>query len=266
MAIVHAIEPHPARPLAGRVALVTGGAQGIGRGIAQAVLGAGGAVVIGDTDMQAGRACIREWDVGAAAMFVALDVSKEASVRRFVDTATDAYARIDGLVNNAAIADPDNGPLERLELVDWNRVLAANLTSAFLCSREASRALRLAKGAIVNIASTRALQSEADTEAYAAAKGGLVALTHAMAVSLGPDVRVNCISPGWVPTDAWRKPASRRRPALSRKDQAQHPVGRVGTPEDIGALAVHLLSPASGFTTGANVIVDGGMSRRMRYD
>lgn len=266
MPIDHPIQPHPARPLAGRVVLVTGGAQGVGRGIAQAVLGAGGAVVIGDTDVEAGSACISDWDVGAAAMFLRLDVTKEASVRRFVETAQGAYARIDGLVNNAGIADPHTGPVERLSLAEWNRYLATNLGSAFLCTREAAGALRESKGAIVNIASTRALQSEPDTEAYAAAKGGLVALTHALAVSLGPDVRVNCISPGWVPTDAWRKPAARRRPNLSREDHAQHPVGRAGTPEDIGALAVHLLSPAAGFTTGANFAVDGGMSRRMRYE
>ena len=266
MPLTPPVEPHPALPLAGRVVLVTGGAQGIGRGIAQAVLGAGGAAVIGDTDVEAGRACLREWDVGAAAMFVRIDVAKEAPVRRFVDAALDAYGHIDGLVNNAAVADPEAGRIDDLTLADWNRYLAAGLTSAFLCTRAAAPALRAARGAIVNIASTRAHQSEPDTEPYAAVKGGLVALTHALAVSLGPDVRVNCISPGWVPTDAWRRPAARRTPKLSRRDHAQHPVGRAGTPQDIGALAVHLLSPQAGFTTGAEFVVDGGMSRRMRYD
>lgn len=266
MSLTPPIHPFDARPLAGRVVLVTGGAQGIGRGIAQAVLGAGGAVVIGDADEEAGRACIAEWNVDAAALFVRTDVSKEASIRRFVDAALRAYGRIDGVVNNAAIADPEAGAIERLSLADWNRYLATGLTSAFLCTRHALPALRKSRGAVVNIASTRAHQSESGTEAYAAVKGGLVALTHALAVSLGQDVRVNCISPGWVPTDAWRKPASRRRPALSRKDHAQHPAGRAGTPEDIGALAVHLLSSAAGFTTGAEFVVDGGMSRRMRYD
>lgn len=254
-----------AQPLRGRVVLVTGGAQGIGRGIAQCVLAAGGAVVIGDTDVEAGNACIAEWDVGAAAMFVRVDVAREASIRRYVATARDVYGRIDGLVNNAAIADPHGGAIERLELADWNRVLATGLTSAFLCTREAIPALRETGGSIVNIASTRAAQSEADTEAYAATKGGLVALTHALAVSLGPSVRVNCISPGWVPTEAWRKPASRRAPRLRARDHAQHPVGRAGLPEDVGALAVYLLSTAAGFVTGAEFVVDGGMSRRMIY-
>lgn len=266
MPLTPPVEAHPARPLAGRVVLVTGGAQGIGRGVAQAVLGAGGAVVVGDTDAEAGRACLEEWNADAAAMFVRADVAKEASVRRFVDAALAAYGRIDGLVNNAAIADPDAGRLDDLALSEWNRHLAAGLTSVFLCTRAAAPALRDARGAIVNIASTRAHQSEPDTEPYAAVKGGVVALTHALAVSLGPEVRVNCISPGWVPTDAWRRPAARRRPRLARRDHAQHPAGRVGTPQDIGALAVHLLSPQAGFTTGAEFVVDGGMSRRMRYD
>jgi len=253
------------QPLRGRVVLVTGGAQGIGRGIAQCVLAAGGAVVIGDTDSDAGRACLREWNVGAAAMFVRLDVARERSVRELVDAAVGTFGRVDGLVNNAGIADPHTGRLEALALADWNRYLGAHLTGAFLCSRAALPHLRQTRGGIVNIASTRAMQSEADTEAYAAAKGGLVALTHAMAVSAGPDVRVNCISPGWVPTEAWQKPASRRRPKLSRRDESQHPVGRVGRPEDIGALAVFLLSDAAGFITGQNMTADGGMGRRMIY-
>ena len=265
MALTPPIPAMDAQPLRGRVVLVTGGAQGIGRGIAQCVIAAGGAAVIGDTDVQAGRACLDEWSAGAAAMFVALDVAKERSVQRFVEAARHTYGRIDGLVNNAAIADPHTGPVERLALSQWNRYIAANLTGAFLCAREALPALRASHGAIVNIASTRAHQSEPDTEAYAASKGGLVALTHTLAVSAGPEVRVNCISPGWVPTDAWRKPASRRRPALSKQDRAQHPVGRVGRPEDIGALAVYLLSDAAGFVTGQEFVVDGGMSRKMIY-
>ncbi|WP_133498784.1 glucose 1-dehydrogenase [Cognatilysobacter terrigena] len=265
MGLTPPIPTFDAQPLRGRVVLVTGGAQGIGRGIAHCVLAAGGAVVIGDSDDDAGAACIEEWDAGAAAMFVHLDVSKERSVRRFVDAARREYGRIDGLVNNAANADPHSGKLEALSLADWNRYLATNLSSAFLCSRDALPALRESKGAIVNIASTRAMQSEPDTECYATSKGGLVAFTHALAISAGPDIRVNCISPGWVPTEAWQKPASRRRPKLGRKDQQQHPVGRVGTPEDIGMLAVYLLSDAAGFITGQNFVADGGMSRKMIY-
>lgn len=117
----------------------------------------------------------------------------------------------------------------------------------------------------MNIASTRTLQSEPDTEAYAASKAGLVALTHALAVSAGPSVRANTILPGWIPTDAWRKPSERSEPSLSRRDHAQHPAGRAGTPEDIGALAVYLLSEQAGFITGQSFVVDGGMTVKMLY-
>lgn len=254
-----------ARPLLDRVVLITGGAQGIGRGIAQAVLGAGGKVMVGDLDVEAGRACLAEWSVKKRAAFRRLDVCREASVNRWINAALQRFARIDALVNNAGIADPAIGSLTDLTLAQWNRYLATNLTGAFLCSKHALPALAESGGSILNIASTRALQSEAHTEAYAATKGGLLALTHAMAISSGPAVRVNAILPGWIATDDWRKPASRREPKLSRRDHAQHPVGRVGTPMDIGALAVQLLSAQSGFITGQHFVVDGGMGVKMQY-
>ncbi len=118
MSLVPPIQPFDAQPLRGRVVLVTGGAQGIGRGIAQAVLGAGGKVVIGDLDAAAGDACLAEWNVGDAARCARLDVSREASVRRFAAGALRAFGRIDGLVNNAGIAEPHVGPLASLELAD----------------------------------------------------------------------------------------------------------------------------------------------------
>lgn len=261
--------PRPATEpaLRDRVVLVTGGAQGIGRGVAQAVLAAGGRVWIGDTDTEAGHACIEEWAAGDAAAFRPVDVASEASVKRWVAAAGKRFGRIDGLVNNAGIADPHTGPLEQLALAEWRRRLAVNLDGAFLCAKHALAWLREAPGggAIVNIASTRALQSEPDTEAYAASKGALLAFTHALAISAGPAVRVNAISPGWIVTDAWRKPSARSAPKLSAADHAQHPAGRVGTPPDIGALAAFLLSPQAGFITGENFVVDGGMVRKMQY-
>lgn len=265
MSLVPEIAAPLPQPLAGHVILVTGGAQGIGRGIAQAVLGAGGSVVIADLDRDAGAACLHEWQVGTRAMFVPLDVSKESAVATTMRRIVSHYGRLDGLVNNAGLADPHSGPLDKLSLRDWRRWQDSHLTGTFLCSRAALPVLREARGAIVNIASTRALQSEPHTEAYAAAKGAIVAFTHALAVSEGPAVRVNCISPGWIATDDWRKPAARRTPKLSREDHAQHPAGRVGTPQDIGALAIYLLSAMSEFVTGQNLVVDGGMNRRMRY-
>ena len=156
-------------------------------------------------------------------------------------------------------------PLDTLSLEDWHRYIGSHLTGAFLCCKHALPALRDARGAIVNVASTRAVQSEPHTEPYAAAKGGLVALTHALAISEGPLVRVNAISPGWIATDAWRKPARRRQPKLSSEDHGQHPVGRVGEPQDIANLAVYLLSAAAGFVTGQAIVVDGGMTRKMQY-
>lgn len=265
MTLVPPIGDYDAQPLRDRTVLITGGAQGIGRGIAQAVLGAGGSVMIGDLDADAGRACLAEWNVGKRASFRRLDVSSETSAKRWVEAALARFGHIDGLVNNAGIADPHVGSLVDLSLAHWNRYLATNLTGTFLCSKHALTALRLRNGAIVNIASSRALQSEPDTEAYAATKGGLLALTHALAISAGPHVRTNAILPGWIATDDWRKPAARRTPTLSRKDHAQHPVGRVGTPEDIGALAVYLLSAQAGFITGQHFVVDGGMTVKMQY-
>lgn len=134
-----------------------------------------------------------------------------------------------------------------------------------MCCKHALPALRASRGAIVNIASTRAHQSEPGTAPYAAAKGGLIALTHALAIGEGPAVRANAISPGWIATDNWRKPSARRRPKLSRRDHAQHPVGRVGEPPDIAGLAVYLLSAQAGFITGQEFVVDGGMTRKMQY-
>lgn len=259
--------PAPVRlDLRDRVVLVTGGAQGIGRGIAQAVLGAGGRVLIGDVDVDAGHACLREWGAGDAAAFLKLDVASEASVKRFVQAGQRRFGALHGLVNNAGLAEPESGPLERLTLKAWRRRLGVNLDGAFLCTKYALPHLRRAgDGAVVNIASSRALQSEPDTEAYAASKGALLAFTHALAISAGPRVRANAISPGWIVTDAWRKPAARRVPQLSRADHAQHPAGRAGTPQDIGALAVFLLSPLAGFITGENFVADGGMARKMQY-
>jgi NAD(P)-dependent dehydrogenase (short-subunit alcohol dehydrogenase family) len=117
--------------------------------------------------------------------------------------------------------------------------------------------LRAARGSVVTIASTRAKMSEADTEAYAASKGGLVALTHALAISLGPDVRVNAISPGWIDVAGQD---------LRPEDHAQHPAGRVGRPQDVASLAAWLLDPAQGFVTGGEFVVDGGMTRKMIYN
>jgi len=175
-------------------------------------------------------------------------------VRACVGAVLKQFGRLDALVNNAGLTGPDDGPLEKLALKDWNRRIGVNLTGAFLMAKHCIPQLRKHRGAIVNIASTRALQSEPDTEAYSASKGGLVAFTHALANSLGPAVRVNCISPGWI-----------AHQPVSRKDHAQHPVGRVGQSEDVAALVAYLVSDGAGFVTGQNFVIDGGMTRKMIY-
>ena len=234
-----------------KVALVTGGAQGIGKGIAMLLAARGYRVVAADRDAGAGAAL----DLPGVA-FVRCDVSREPSVRACVRGVVKRFGRLDALVNNAGIASPATAPLEKLPLAEWNRRIGTNLTGVFLMTKHAAPQLRRARGAVVNIASTRALQSEPDTEAYAASKGGVVALTHAMAMSLGPQVRVNCVSPGWINTQDAK---------LSRADHSQHPAGRVGRVLDVAELVAFLLSDAAGFATGQNYVLDGGMTRKMIY-
>jgi NAD(P)-dependent dehydrogenase (short-subunit alcohol dehydrogenase family) len=227
-----------------KAAIVTGGAQGIGLAIAKLLAERGYRVAVADL-----KAAKRE-----DFLSVRTDVSSEASVRACVRTVVKRFGRLDALVNNAGIASPANGPVEKLALREWNRRIGVNLTGPFLMAKHCAPELRRRGGAIVNIASTRALQSEPGTEAYAAAKGGLVALTHALAISLGPRVRVNCVSPGWI-----------AREPVRRKDHAQHPAGRVGRGEDIAEIVAYLLSDAAGFVTGQNFVVDGGMTKKMIY-
>jgi NAD(P)-dependent dehydrogenase (short-subunit alcohol dehydrogenase family) len=248
-------------PNNGRVALVTGAARGIGLGISAWLITEGWQVVLADIDRERGSKVARV--LGDNAWFVAMDVAKEDQVSVGVAEVLGQFGRLDALVCNAGIADPHTPPLESLDLKRWNRMLAVNLTGAMLLAKHCAPYLRAHRGAIVNIASTRASQSEANCEAYAASKGGLVALTHALAVSLGPEVRVNCVSPGWI--DA-RDPVQQRLEPLSVFDHAQHPVGRVGTVEDVAAQVAWLLSDAAGFVTGQEFIIDGGMSRKMVYE
>jgi NAD(P)-dependent dehydrogenase (short-subunit alcohol dehydrogenase family) len=252
--------------ISNNVVFVTGAGQGIGKAIARALLQAGNRVCLAERDSEAGSSAAQELAALGPVHFVATDVAEEASVERAIAECVAHFGQLDGLVNNAGIASPENGPIEQLSLATWNRVIGTNLTGMFLCSKHAVPELRKRRGAIVNIASTRALQSEAHTEAYVAAKGGVVALTHALAISLGPELRVNCISPGWIDVSAWKKPSQRKAAELRQQDHAQHPVGRVGRPEDIAALALFLLGSDAGFITGQNHIVDGGMTRKMIYE
>jgi len=230
-----------------RAALVTGGARGIGRAVVERLLGEGWSVAVLDTAPAA-------FAPGARLRIETGDVGDESVVQRAVGATVAAFGGLHAVVSNAGIMI--RKPVVELSLAEWRRVLDTNLTAAFLLAKHAAAPLRRCRGSLVTMASTRALQSEPDTEAYGASKGGLVALTHALAVSLGPEVRVNCVSPGWIDTSG---------EPLSDADHAQHPVGRVGRPEDVAALVSWLLGPESGFVTGANLVVDGGMTRKMIY-
>lgn len=229
-----------------RVALVTGAAKGIGRAVAARLARDGFRVVAADREAAGPD--------HPAHRRVLADVAEEAEVAALVRSIEAEEGRLDALVSNAGFMI--RKPLRDLALAEWNAVLGTNLTATFLLVRAAEAMLRAARGSVVTIASTRARQSEPDTESYAASKGGLVALTHALAISLGPEVRVNCVSPGWILT---------RGPEPGPEDHAQHPAGRVGRPEDVAALVAWLVGAESGFVTGAEFVADGGMTRKMIY-
>lgn len=249
--------------MVGKTAVVTGGARGIGKAIVRRFLGAGASVAFVDRDLRAGRETAAEYASLGPVAFIHADVADESQVRTAVSETVRMFGGVDVLVNNAAIGFGRVSPTA-LRLKDWSRVLAVNLTGPFLCAKHAARHLRKRRGLIVNIASTRALMSEANTEAYSASKGGVVALTHALAVSLGPEIRVNCVSPGWIETVEWQGKRGKKKPVHSDADRLQHPCGRVGEPDDIAAMVLHLATDG-GFITGANFVIDGGMTRKMIY-
>jgi NAD(P)-dependent dehydrogenase (short-subunit alcohol dehydrogenase family) len=235
--------------------------SGIGYAIAEALLGYGYGVVIGDRDPARGARALPELEKLGEVRVRTMDVAVEADVAGLVELCAATFGGADLLVNNAAIVELAQPSIVDLSLDEWNRRLAVNLTSVFLCAKHALPLLAARRGSIVNLSSTRASMSEPDTESYAAAKGGIEALTHALAISCGPAVRVNAIRPGWIDTRDDRDQAP-----LPPRAHAQHPVGRVGRPEDIAALVVYLASPAASFITGQSFTVDGGMTRKMIYE
>ena len=245
--------------------LVTGAGNGIGRAIVMHFAGLGWRTIGLDIDAEA-LAQLRDALPREAALFLTCDTGKEGEVARAFEriAAWLGDVGLDCLVNNSGIADPYCGPLQDVELADWQAWIDASLTAAFLVSRASTGLLSRGTGAsIVNISSTRAVMSEPETFAYAAAKGGLDALTHSMAVTLGPQIRVNAIRPGWIETGPWQKRGARSHPDHREIDREQHPAGRIGRPEDI-AEAVEYLHGAS-FVTGQHLNIDGGMTVKMIY-
>lgn len=243
-----------------KVVIVTGAAQGIGKEIASQYAKAGAHVVLADINKQLGEEVyIQLKDKGYSVLFIPTDVRKEQDVIHLMTASVERFRTIDILVNNAGIFKPIS-PYD-ISIAVWDDIMNTNLRSVFMCSREAAKFMRLNKngGAIVSMASTRAFMSEPHTESYAASKGGIVALTHALASSFAPDhIRVNCISPGWIETGDYEQ--------LRDIDHQQHFSGKVGKPEDIARACLYLTDERNEFVTGINLTVDGGMTKKMIYE
>lgn len=248
------------------VVVVTGGAQGIGRAISTAFAHGGARVYAADVDDEAGAEFAGAMALaGTPVTFVNCDVAEEGSVEGLMGRVAGEAKRITVLVNNAGIGD--NADILGRPMAWWDRVLAVNLRGPYLCTKYAIP--HMAPGsAIVNIASTRGLMSEANTEPYSASKGGILALTHSLAVSLAERrIRVNAVSPGWIDVSNWKKRSARKEEMLRPQDHAQHPAGRVGVPQDIAEAVLFLAdSDKAGFITGTNLVVDGGMTVKMLYE
>ncbi len=242
-----------------KVVIVTGSGKGIGRSIALRYASEGANVIVADKDEISGSETEKSIiSAGETAKFIRTDISNPQDIKAMVSRTVDFFGTINILINNAGISKW-RSPYE-LSVEEWDVIINTNLRSAFLCSREAAKVMREhGRGSIVNIASTRAFMSEPDSEAYAATKGGIVALTHALAASFSKDkIRVNCISPGWIETGDY----SQLKPA----DHSQHFSGRVGKPEDIAEACIYLTKEGNDFINGANIIIDGGMTRKMIYE
>ncbi|MEH7387009.1 glucose 1-dehydrogenase [Bacillus sp. JJ1521] len=241
-----------------RVVIVTGAANGIGKGIAKAFAKSGAKVVLADMDVESGIELAGKLkEQGAVAIFIKTDVRNEQDIQQLMNQTYQTYGKIDILINNAG-KNLFKSPFD-VTVVEWDDVINTNLRSVFLCSREAAKYMKESGGSIVNIASTRAIMSEPYSEGYAATKGGIVAITHALAASFSEyQITVNAISPGWIETGNYEK--------LREIDHEQHFSKRVGKPEDIANACLYLTDSKNNFVTGINLAVDGGMTRKMIYE
>jgi NAD(P)-dependent dehydrogenase (short-subunit alcohol dehydrogenase family) len=242
------------------VAVITGGANGIGKEIAYTYFKEGYTVVIADHDPIKGEIVKEEIvNQGGTCLFVETDVRNPVDIENLFETVVNTFGTINILINNAGVSKWKS--VYELTLNEWEDVLNTNLRSVFLSSREAAKYMKQNEkgGSIVNIASTRALMSEKNSEAYAASKGGIVSITHALASSLSEDnITVNAISPGWIETGEYSN--------LRLVDHDQHFSKRVGKPADIARACVFLTKPDNNFITGENLVIDGGMTKKMIYE
>ncbi len=242
----------------GKVVIVTGSGRGLGSSIAETYASKGAWVVLAEKVAYLGVETEKKITLaGGTATFVQTDISHPQEIESLIRKTVELYGTIDILINNAGISKWKS-PYE-ISVEEWDEIINTNLRSVFLCSREAAKIMRShGGGSIVNIASTRAYMSEPDSEAYAASKGGIVSLTHALASSFSPDhIQVNCISPGWIETGDYSQ--------LNEADHNQHLSGRVGKPEDIVGACLYLTGEGNNFINGTNITVDGGMTRKMIY-
>lgn len=247
-----------------KTAIVSGSALGIGKVIAEQLILSGAFVYVLDNN----KSALQKFSLqnkSSSQLFETyeLDVSNENEIIQFAHHIQTQNKSIDFLVNNAGI--DINKPIQDLSVNEWNKVISINLTSIFLFSKYLLPIFSQEKAAIVNLSSTRAYMSEQNTEAYSASKGGVIALTHALAMSLGPKIRVNSVSPGWILVEKHQNFLDTLAPDEVGKQHKQHPAGRIGDPVDIANAVIFLLSDKSGFMTGQNMVVDGGMTKKMIY-
>jgi NAD(P)-dependent dehydrogenase (short-subunit alcohol dehydrogenase family) len=240
-----------------RIICITGGTNGIGRGLVKAFAEKGWIVEFMDID-ESGLGFAEELNgQGHKTRFHKVDVGDHAAVAGAFSKIGADHGKVDVMINNAGVSKFKS--FWELEPEEWDRILSVNLGSVFHCSREAAKLMKDGGGSIINLSSTRAFMSERDTEAYSATKGGIYSLSHSLAITLSEfGIRVNSISPGWIATEDYE--------SLRDIDHAQHPAGRVGKPEDIARACLFLSDPENDFITGENLIIDGGMSRKMIYE